>query len=51
MKKTGFTLLKSVLRSDNRMSQPQPSIVMDVSAVGGCESVNQCMLLGIMELT
>jgi hypothetical protein len=51
MRKTGFRSLKSVFRSDNRMSQPQPSIARDVSAVGGCESVNPCMLIGIMEPT
>jgi hypothetical protein len=51
MRKTGFSSVKSVFRSDNRMSQPQPSIVRDVVAVGGCESVNPFMLIGIMEST
>ena len=47
-KKTGFKSLKSVFRSDNRMSQPQPSNVADVGAVGECESVKPYMLIGIM---
>ena len=51
MRKTGFRSLKSVFRSDNRMSQPQPSLVGNVGVVSGCESVKPYVQSGIMELT
>jgi hypothetical protein len=51
MRKTAFKSLKSVFRSDNRMSQPQPSNAADVGVVGGCESVKRYVLIGIMEST
>jgi hypothetical protein len=49
MRKTGFMSLKSVFRSDPRMSQPQPSLVRNVGVVAGCKSMKQYVLNGIME--
>jgi len=51
MRKTGFSSVKSVSRSDSRMSQPQPSLTGDVGVAAGCVTVEPYVHNSVMNLT